>query len=123
MSNYAVVRIGGKQFGVSEGDELKIDHLDGKEGEEISFSEVLLFVSGDQVEIGNPTVDAKVFVKVLSQEKGKKVRVIRFKAKSRYRKTRGFRAQLTKVKVTKIQVSKEKKEAPKKVTPKRKAKA
>jgi len=115
MSNFAVVKIGSKQFGVCEGDELKIDRLESKEGEEISFPEVLLFVSGDQVEIGNPTVDAKVFVKVLGQEKGKKVRVSRFKAKSRYRKVRGFRAQLTKVKVTKIQFSKRKKETPKRL--------
>jgi len=100
---YAVVKIGGTQYKVSEGDELEVDKLPQKEGEKVEFPDVLLIANNGEVKIGQPTVKRVVIkAKILSHLKGKKIRVARFKAKSRYRKVTGFRASLTKVKIEKI---------------------
>lgn len=113
---YAVVKIGGSQYKIKEGDELDIDRLPQKEGETVELSEVLLVVNDGEVQIGQPLVEkVKIKAKVLSHLKGEKVRVARFRAKSRYRKVRGFRAALSKIKIEKIgalevkEVKKEKK--------------
>jgi len=99
---YAVIKTGGKQYKVSEGDTIEIDRISNKDGK-VVFDEVLL-VSGDTgVKIGKPTVaGATVEAKVLEDFKGEKVRVAKFKAKARYRRVTGFRASLTKVQVEKI---------------------
>lgn len=100
---YAVVKIGGGQYKVQEGDEIEVDRLPQKEAEAIVFPEVLLVVDNGEVKIGQPTVEGiKIQAKVLSHFKGEKIRVARFRAKSRYRKVRGFRASLTKIKIEKI---------------------
>lgn len=100
---YAVVKIGGSQYKVKEGDQITVDRLPQKEGEEIEFSNVLLVVDDGEVKIGQPTVpQTQIKAKVLSQERGEKIRVARFKAKSRYRKVKGFRASFTKIKIEKI---------------------
>jgi len=112
---YAVVKIGGSQYKVKEGDEFEVDSLPVEEGKEIEFSEVLLVVNDGEVQIGQPLVEkVKIKAKVLSHLKGEKVRVARFRAKSRSRKVRGFRATLTKIKIEKIggpEAKKEKKVA------------
>lgn len=98
---FAVVRIAGKQYKVSEGQEILVDKLtDTKKVE----PEVLLVADGDKVLVGTPLVEkAKVVVKVLVEmEKADKVRVFKYKAKSRYRKLRGFRAQHTRLLIEKI---------------------
>ena len=111
---YAVVKIGGSQYKVSEGSQLEVDRLPQKEGETVELSEVLLVVDEGQVKIGQPIVsDTHVKAKVLTHLKGEKIRVARFRAKSRSRKVRGFRAALTKIKIEKIgtsEVSKKKRE-------------
>lgn len=100
---YAVVKIGGSQYKVSEGEELVVDRLPQKENESLEFSGVLLLVDDGQVKIGQPIVSGvSVSTKVISHLRGEKIRVARFKAKSRYRKVKGFRAALTKIKVEKI---------------------
>lgn len=104
---YAVIKTGGKQYKVSEGEILEIDKIEGKKDQKINFSDVLLVADGDKVEIGQPQVpEAKVTAKIIDQVQGEKIRVARFKSKVRYRKVRGFRAQLTKVKIEKIETSK-----------------
>ncbi|WKZ25912.1 MAG: 50S ribosomal protein L21 [bacterium] len=98
---FAVIRIGGKQYKVSEGQEVLVDKLtDTKKAE----AEVLLVSDGDNVEIGTPVLEkAKVTLKVLTEvEKGEKVRVFKYKAKSRQRRHIGFRAQYTRLLVQKI---------------------
>lgn len=108
---YAVVKIGGSQYKVHEGDIIKIDKLPLEEGKEIVFEEVLLLVDGSQVKIGQPFVyKAKVKAKVIAQEKGDKIRVARFRAKSRSRKVRGFRASLTRIKIEEMGEKSEKAE-------------
>lgn len=100
---YAVVKIGGSQYKIKEGDELEVDRLPQKEGEEIELPEVLLVVSDGEVKIGQPQVsEAIVKAKIISHFKGEKIRVSRFKAKSRYRKVKGFRASLTRIRIEKI---------------------
>ena len=100
---YAVIRTGGKQYRVAEGDEIEVDKLEAEKGKAFTFDEVLLFVDGDKVKVGQPLVKGvKVKVKVVDQVKGKKIRVATFKAKARYRRVKGFRSQLTKVKIDKI---------------------
>lgn len=102
---YAVILINGNQYKVSEGDELLLEGTRG--GEEIKLKEVLLLVDEKKVLVGTPTVKgAKVTAEVLGREKGKKLRVSRYKAKSRYRRTRGHRTLYTRLKIQKITASK-----------------
>ncbi|OGM80638.1 50S ribosomal protein L21 [Candidatus Woesebacteria bacterium RIFOXYB1_FULL_40_26] len=98
---YAVVRITGHQYKVSEGDEVLVDRL----AEQKVEPEVLLVVDGDKVSVGKPKVSgAKVTVKVLGEEKGEKIDVLKYKAKSRYRKHIGFRPQYTRLLVEKVSI-------------------
>jgi large subunit ribosomal protein L21 len=101
MSKYAVVRVGGKQYKVVEGKEILVDKLvDPKKFE----TEVLLLANGDKVKVGKPVLkDAKVSLKVVTDmEKGEKVEIYKFKAKSRYKRHTGFRPQYTRLLVEKI---------------------
>lgn len=98
--NYAVIKTNGKQYRVFENEIINIDKIDKKPGEKIEFPEVLLLVANGKVKIGQPTIPGiSIKAKVVDQIKGDKIRVVRFKAKSRYVKTKGFRAQLTKVQI------------------------
>lgn len=98
---YAVVRIGGKQYKVTQGQEILVDKISDLKKFE---PEVLLVVDGEKVKVGKPLVKgAKVSFKVVKEmEKGQKIDVYKFKAKSRYRKHIGFRPQYTRLLVGKI---------------------
>jgi large subunit ribosomal protein L21 len=101
MAKYAVVRIGGKQYKAEEGKEILVDKLaDPKKLE----PEVLLFVDGEKAKVGKPILkDVKISLKVVTElEKGEKIDVYKFKAKSRYKKHTGFRSQHTRLLVEKI---------------------
>ncbi|MBI4028924.1 MAG: 50S ribosomal protein L21 [Candidatus Blackburnbacteria bacterium] len=103
VKKYAVFQKGSHQYQVSEGDELLLDKLFVEAGEAIEFDKVALVASDGKVTLGTPFVTgAKIEAQVLGGEKGEKIRVAKYKAKSRYRKVNGFRAQLTRVKVEKI---------------------
>ena len=97
--DYAVVRIKGHQYKVSEGQEVLVDRIqDGK-----VEADVLLVSKEGKVKVGKPVVkDAKVTIKVVGDEKGEKIDVYKYKSKSRYRRHTGFRAQLTRLLVQKI---------------------
>ncbi len=98
---YAIIANGGKQYKVTEGQVLELDKLQAEPGSEYVLDQVLMTVDGDSVNLGTPFLDAvTVTAKVLEQTQGDKIRVSKFKAKAKYRKTIGFRAQLTKVQVT-----------------------
>jgi len=100
---YAVLSISGSQFLVEEGQTLTVSSLDLKEKEKSSTDQVLLIVNDDKVEIGKPLVkNASIEFEVLKNYQGQKVISFRYKGKSRYRKTRGFRSQLTDIKILKI---------------------
>ncbi|MCL5435004.1 MAG: 50S ribosomal protein L21 [Patescibacteria group bacterium] len=99
---YAVIKTGGKQYRVSEGDIIEVDKLDVKENS-VVFDNVLLLVSDENVQIGKPLVqNAKVKAKLLEQKRGAKIRVAKFKSKVRYRRASGFRAELSKIQIEKI---------------------
>lgn len=96
----AVVKIAGKQHIVSVGDRLQVAGFLGQPPEEVVFKEVLLTVAGDQVKVGTPLVEkVKVMAKIQAVGKGDKVRVAKFKAKSRYRRVMGFRPRLTSLEI------------------------
>lgn len=102
---YAVIKASGKQHKISEGDILTLDRQDFAGKKSIVFDEVLLVANGTDVKIGNPTVkNAVVEASFVEDKKGDKLRVSKFKAKSRYRKTIGFRPLLTVVKIEKIKI-------------------
>lgn len=104
---YVVFKSGGKQYRVSEGDILDLDKIGSGKNEQVEFDQVLLFVLDGEVKIGKPTLkNVKVRARVLENFKGEKIRVAKFKAKSRYRRIQGFRPQLSKVKIEKIEASK-----------------
>ncbi|MBX5484661.1 MAG: 50S ribosomal protein L21 [Myxococcaceae bacterium] len=100
---YAVIRTGGKQYRVSEGDVLRIEKLPGEVGSEVTFNEVLMISSGgDQVKVGQPLVSGgKVVGKILAQDKHRKVLHFR-KEKEGWTRRRGHRQPYTEVKVTSI---------------------
>lgn len=100
---YAVIAISGTQYQVSENQTITIDHLDQKEGQTSSTDQVLMIVDGEKVSLGNPLLkNSNVEFEVLKHYQDKKLKVFKYKAKSRYRKTQGHRHQLTDIKITKI---------------------
>jgi len=100
---YAVIKTSGRQYKVKEGDQLLIDKIKGKKGDKVEFEQILLLVDNKKVKIGTPRVKkAKATGEILAQEKGEKIRVATYKAKSRYRKVKGFRPRLTRIKIEKI---------------------
>lgn len=109
LMKYAVVKIGGSQYRVAEGEEIEVEKIEGEKGKKLTFEEVLLFVDGERVKIGRPFVKGmKVKAEILDQFKGKKIRVATYKAKSRYRRVKGHRKRLTKLKIEKLQPQKRK---------------
>jgi large subunit ribosomal protein L21 len=98
---YAIIRVGGKQYKAIEGKEILVDKL--TEPKKLD-PEVLLLVDGEKVKVGKPTLkDVKVSLKVITDmEKGEKVDVYKFKAKSRYKRHIGFRPQYSRLLVGKI---------------------
>ena len=94
-----VMRLLGKQYQVSEGDEVVVDLLDEKA---LPVAEVLATIDDGKITLGDPVLPVKVTYKVLSQEREDKIRVFKFKSKSRERKITGFTAKKTKIKIVKI---------------------
>lgn len=103
---YAIVEIKGKQYPIKEGEEIEVEKIEGEKGKKITFEKVLLIVEEKKKQIGTPLVKgAKITAEILDQFKGKKIRVATYKAKSRYRRVIGHRAQLTRIKINKITTS------------------
>ena len=103
MNTFAVIATGGKQYIVTPGTKLKVEKLEGKEGDTITFGEVLLFVDGDAVKVGMPSLDgAGVEAKVLRQMRDKKKIIFKYHSKVRRRRTKGHRQHLTEIEITKI---------------------
>ncbi len=102
-TKYAIVKVSGHQYRVSEGDQLEVAKIEAEIGKKVVFPEVLLIVDNDTRLLGTPLVEnAKIEAEVISQVKGKKIRVATYKAKSRYRRVKGYRDHLTAVKILRI---------------------
>ena len=100
---YAVIKTGGKQYRVQQGDVIFVEKLNAQADEAVTFDEVLLIGDADQSKVGTPVVEgAKVEGKVLAQVKGKKIVVYKYKAKKNERKKQGHRQPYTKVEITAI---------------------
>ena len=101
---YAIIKTGGKQYKVAEGDVIMVEKLAAGEGEAVVFDQVLTVVNDADVKIGTPVVEgAKVTGKVEAQGKDKKILVFKYKAKSNYRKRQGHCQPFTKVVIEKIE--------------------
>jgi large subunit ribosomal protein L21 len=102
MLSFAIIKTGGKQYKVQEGDTLMVEKLQ-HDNDKVVFEEVLLWANSKDVKVGRPLVQgAKVEAKILEDGKGKKKMVFRYKNKTRRRKKKGHRQPYTKVQITKI---------------------
>jgi len=98
----AVVKTGGKQYLVKEGDKLKVGKIIAKEGNNVEFDEILL-MADKEVKIGAPLIEgAKISARVLKQGRSKKVIVFHYHSKTRYKKKAGHRQHFTEVEITGI---------------------
>ena len=99
----AIIKTGGKQYKIEEGDKIKIEKLDGEVGDKITFDDILLVGDDNQVSVGTPILDkSTVEGKILVQDRHKKIWGIKHKAKKRYKKKYGHRQAYTEVEITKI---------------------
>ena len=99
---YAVIKTGGKQYRVSEGDRLRVEKIAGAKGDKIELAEVLM-LGGDKVSIGAPMVSgAPVSAEIIGQGLGKKIVVFKMRRRKRYRRKNGHRQPYTELKVTSI---------------------
>jgi large subunit ribosomal protein L21 len=103
MTDYAIVRKGLHQYSLKKGEYLDMPRIEGEVDSKVEFPDVLLTQIGDKTTIGQPVVkDAKVVCTILKQFRGEKFEAGKFKAKSRYRKQWGYRAELTRIRVDEI---------------------
>jgi large subunit ribosomal protein L21 len=103
MKKYAVIQILGKQYKVSEGDTITLDRVPTEEKKNFDVNDVLMLVDDKNIKIGTPTVKgAKVTLKVLDNFRDAKIRVAKFKSKSRYRRVKGHRQLKSAIEVVKI---------------------
>ncbi|MDD3497990.1 MAG: 50S ribosomal protein L21 [Candidatus Moranbacteria bacterium] len=99
----AIIRTGGKQYKIKEEDKIKIEKIEGKEGDKVKFPEVLFIGDEKSAKIGTPLVKgAKVEGKIIAQKKDKKVWGIKHKAKKRYKIKFGHKQPITEVEIVKI---------------------
>lgn len=100
---YAIIKTGGKQYKVSEGDLVRVEKLPYEVGETVEFDEVLLVANDSDIKVGAPTVaNAKVSATIEDQNKDKKIIVYKYKPKKMYRKKQGHRQPYTLVKIDSI---------------------
>jgi large subunit ribosomal protein L21 len=102
---YAIIKTGGRQFRVAEGDTIDVDLLDVEPGKTTTFGDVLLFADGEHVTHGTPLISgAKVTAEIVEQRKDKKVIAFKYKRRKGYHRTVGHRRKLTRVKIKSISV-------------------
>lgn len=99
---YAVIKSGGKQYLITEGQTIRTEKINSGKNKPVEFKEVLLLVDDGRVSIGQPNLDVKVKAKVVDQMKDQKLVVSKYKAKTGYHKKKGHRQLLTKVLIEKI---------------------
>ena len=100
---YAVIKTGGKQYRVSEGETLKVEKHQVEPGKKVTFDEVLMIADADKVQVGSPHVTkAIVDAKVISQGKGKKVHILKFRRRKHSMKQQGHRQLYTEIQIDKI---------------------
>lgn len=101
MAKIAVIKTGGKQYKVQAGDTVKVEKLEAEVGRKIKL-DTLLVAEGDNLELGQPLLDQRVEAEVLETGKGKKITVVKYKSKTRYKRTVGHRQQFTALKILSV---------------------
>jgi large subunit ribosomal protein L21 len=100
---YAVIKTGGKQYRVSQGERLRVEKLAGNVGDSVTLNEVLLVGAGDGVKVGAPLVSgAKVVAKIVAQDRSPKVIIFKFRRRKNYRRKTGHRQPFTALEITGI---------------------
>jgi large subunit ribosomal protein L21 len=99
---YAIVRVGGKQYRVEEGQYLLVDRMKADEGSQVELEPLMLAGDGDPVFEGDGLGKAKITATVQGHERGKKIRIVKFKPKRGYRRTAGHRSELTRISIDSI---------------------
>lgn len=101
--SFAVIATGGKQYLVAKGDKIQVEKLEGKAGDKVAFDQVLATISDKDYKLGKPALDGQsVEATILKQGRGKKIEVLKYKPKSKYRRKIGHRQAYTEVEITKI---------------------
>ena len=102
---YAIVKTGGKQYKIHEGDIIRVEKIEGNIGNPVSLDQVLMFSDGENTSIGQPVLD-NVAVKghIVEQGKEKKIIVFKYKRRKRYRRKQGHRQQFTAIKIDQIEM-------------------
>ena len=103
---FAIIEYNGKQYKVSKGDHIVVDRMDVKVDSEHIFKEVLLFSDNDSTQVGTPFTKNIVKAKVIGDKSGKKLRIVKQKAKKRCSSVQGYKAKLTELEITSIEVKK-----------------
>ncbi|MFH1625030.1 MAG: 50S ribosomal protein L21 [Pseudomonadota bacterium] len=102
---YAVVKTGGKQYKISEGDLLRVERLDGEIGDQVELKDVLMVADGDKIDIGTPVLsDACVVGQIVKHGKAKKIVVFKSKRRKGYRKKYGHRQVYTNLRIKEIRL-------------------
>ena len=100
---YAVIKTGGKQYRVSNGDRLRVETLSADEGDSVSLDDVLLICDGESVTVGSPLIEnASVAAKIVAHGRGKKVEIVKFRRRKHHRKQMGHRQNYTELEITGI---------------------
>ncbi len=100
---YAVIKSGGKQYKVQEGDTIRVEKIDAVEGGEVKLNDVLMVADGDDISVGVPLVaGATVAATVKSHGRGEKIKVIKFRRRKQHRKQMGHRQAYTELEITGI---------------------
>ena len=100
---YAVIKTGGKQYRVAEGDVLKVEKLTAAAGESVEINDVLLIANGEELKVGAPVIEgARVTAEVVAHGRGPKIKIIKFKRRKHHRKQMGHRQWFTELKITGI---------------------
>ena len=101
---YAVIKTGGKQYRLSQGDTVKVETIDAEEGASIEFDNILMVADGEDIKIGTPFVEgSKVVATVKSHGRHKKIEIIKFNRRKHYDKRTGHRQNFTELEITDIQ--------------------
>jgi large subunit ribosomal protein L21 len=100
---YAVIRCGGKQYRVRKGDEIVVDRMPGDPGDKVELKDIVL-VRGEKILFGPEAAKAKIKASIIEQFLGDKITVFKYKPKKNYRRKKGFRAHLTRLKIEEIKL-------------------
>ena len=102
----AVVKTGGKEYRISQGDLIRVEKMEGKVGDQVTMKDILMISDEDKVQVGNPFLtNAVITGEIVQQVRGKKVLIYKMKRRKNYRRTKGHRQTYTYVRVNEISLS------------------